>query len=145
MTYGSWGNSSLLLFYFNVALCYTSQEIFWNLGMWETKWGLNDCEATIAVFLIVDVCFANIPDLSFHFLDLLYHLDFFAEESESEEEVTDDSPRGSSDDWSDETSKTSRCCHFCSSNMSWLSFLQCFTGLVRSMIVTTRPLCWCFN
>ena len=24
VTYGSWGNSSLLLFYFNVALCYTA-------------------------------------------------------------------------------------------------------------------------
>ena len=27
VTYGSWGNSSLLLFYFNVALCYTGDVI----------------------------------------------------------------------------------------------------------------------
>ena len=32
VTYGSWGNSSLLLFYFNVALCYVSDDIkrFWK-------------------------------------------------------------------------------------------------------------------
>ena len=66
----------------------------------------------------MDVCFTNIPDLRLHFFDLLCHLDFFAEESESEEDVTDDSPRGSSNDWSDETSETSRYCHFCTSSMN---------------------------
>ena len=41
---------------------------------------------------------ANIPDVSLQFLNLLCHLDFFAEESESEEDVTKDSPKASSDD-----------------------------------------------
>ena len=60
------------------------------------------------------------PRFELMFFYLLCHLDSFAVESESEEEVTDNSPKGSSDevsDWSD-TSETSRCWHFCSSSMN---------------------------
>ena len=95
-----------------------SQEISWNFGLWETRWGSKWLWDHSCVFLIVDSCFANIPYLSLHFFDLLCHLDFFAEESESEEEVTNDSPRGSPDDWSDDTSDMSRCWCFCSGNMN---------------------------
>ena len=36
VTYGSWGNSSLLLFYFNVALCYTPSAFLGLLICWKT-------------------------------------------------------------------------------------------------------------
>ena len=67
---------------------------------------------------MMDVCFANIPDFNLHCLDFLWHLDLFTEESKSEEEETDDSPKGSSDDWSDDTLETSSHGCFCSGSMN---------------------------
>ena len=66
------------------------------------------------------VGFANIPDLSICFFYLLCCQELFTEESESEEDVTDDSPRGLSDNWFDETSEMSR--HH-KPKLSQLSFL----------------------
>ena len=50
VTYGSWGNSSLLLFYFNVALCdstgfmldntpYTEPKVAWVSQLWVFLYG----------------------------------------------------------------------------------------------------------
>ena len=98
-------------------------------------------------FLIVEVCFANIPDLSLHFLDLLWHLDFIAEELDSEEDVTDDSHSGSSDNCSDETSGDIKMLPFLlrhhEPRLSRLPFLSSITGLICSMLADTRSLCWC--
>ena len=102
-----------------------SQEISWNFGIWDTKGGSKWLWGNNCGFLMVDVCFANIPDLSLCFFDLLCHLDLFTEESDSKEEVTDDSPKGSSDDWLEDTFDTSRHRSFCSGNMKqgWAGFL----------------------
>ena len=106
------------------------------------KWGSKWLWGHSCGFLIVEVCFANIPNLSLCFLDLLCHLDLFTEESDSEEDVADDSHRGSSDDLSDETSDTSSCYHFCLGIMDqgWAGFcfFWSFTGLICGMIVVTR-------
>ena len=55
VTYGSWGNSSLLLFYFNVVLCYTSwcySHLYnkdlktWSIGRVESHEGRSYVVAT---------------------------------------------------------------------------------------------------
>ena len=95
--------------------------------MWETKWLWSKwLWGHSCGFVIVDVCFANIQDLSLCCFDFLCHLDFFTEESESQEDVTADSPRGSSDDWSEETSETSWHCHFCPGSMNQGCARFCF-------------------
>ena len=92
-------------------------------------------------FLIVEACFANMHDLSLCFLDHLCLLECLDSESESEEEVPDDSPKGSLEEWSEDASYMSRHCLFCSEswNQGWLCFLfledlDCFSAITTGAI-----------
>ena len=84
---------------------------------------------------MAEACLAKMPDLSLHFLECLCFLECLKSESESEEEVPDDSPKGSSEEWSEDALDTSRHCLFCcgSWNQGWLCFLfledlNCFSA-----------------
>ena len=64
------------------------------------------------------------PDLSLCFFDHLCFLECFELESESDDDVPEDSPSGSSGEWSEDASDMFGCCLFCSGswNHGWLFF-----------------------
>ena len=47
---------------------------------------------------MVEACLANMPDLCLHFFDYWCFLECFKSESESDDDVPDDSPNGSSEE-----------------------------------------------
>ena len=54
----------------------------------------SDYAAMTEGLFIVEVCLENITNFNLHFLECLCFLECFESESESEEEVADDSPKG---------------------------------------------------
>ena len=69
-----------------------------ELGHVRDKMGIQMVMRPQLRFLNSGCMLCKCPRLKLALFDFLCHLDFFAEESESEEDVTDDSPGGSSDD-----------------------------------------------
>ena len=83
-------------------------------------------------------------DLSLCFFHCLCFLECFESESESDDEVPEDSPSGSSDEWSEDASDMSRHCLFCSGswNHGWLFF--CFLDVLDCLLdcTTGAPSPW---